>query len=155
MTVDVSGRETTVEGPSPSWWERLLAAAPHALTLFSLIGTLGAVIIWLAARHRVPYVERHARRAVFLQIAAHVVVVLALLALVVIASLSAGSSFNAESARSSGTLGGFIGSLAGAVFVLMGAAIFFVVSAIVGAIRALGGHAPGHIAIRVPSRAAR
>jgi len=82
---------------APSAFERLLAAVAHVLLLFSLLGTLGAMLIWLLFRRRSPYVARQARQAVLWQILSNVMLGIMALLVVVIVVVSFGSAITTPS----------------------------------------------------------
>lgn len=88
-----SGAVAVMAGDSsrPSAFERLLAAVAHVLLLFSLLGTLGATLIWLFFRRRSPYVARQARQAVLWQLLSNVILGIMALIVVVIVVVSFGS----------------------------------------------------------------
>jgi uncharacterized Tic20 family protein len=123
----------------PTVVERLLAAAAHLLGLFSILGMALAACIWLTQRRRSPYVATQARRAVWWQIVAHIVLAVLIVALLVIALTAFGGAL-----ATSGDLGqllgaGFIGALAGIYLVPILAASGFALMCVVGGIAALRG----------------
>jgi uncharacterized Tic20 family protein len=135
------------EGRSgPKLAERLLAATAHLLGLFSILGIALAACIWLTQRRRSQYVATQARRAVWWQVIAHLVLLALIIVLVVIAVVTFGGALG-----TTGDLGqllgaGFISALAGLYLVPVVVAAGFAVMAIVGAIEALRGknyHYPG------------
>lgn len=144
---DYQASRPAAEGrKTPTWPERILAATAHLLGLFSILGIALAACIWLTQRRRSPYVATQARRAVWWQVMAHVVLLVLIVVLVIIAAVTFGAALG-----TSGDLGqalgtGFIGALAGIYLIPVVVATGFVVVAIVGAIEALRGknyHYPG------------
>lgn len=94
-----AGAVVTSDAPPPSAFERLVAAVAHVLLLFSLLGTLGATLIWLLFRGRSPYVARQARQAVLWQILSNVMLGIMALIVVVIVVVSFGTAITAPPGR--------------------------------------------------------
>jgi len=131
---------------TPSWPERLLAAAAHLLGLFSILGIALATCIWLTQRRRSHYVGTQARRAVMWQIVAHLVLLELIVILVIVAVVTFGGALGTNGDLGQALGAGFIGALAGIYLIPVLVALGFAVVAIVGAIEALRGknyHYPG------------
>ena len=138
---------STPEGKTtPTWPERLLAAAAHLLGLFSILGIALAACIWLTQRRRSHYVATQARRAVLWQVTAHLVLLALIVVLVIIAVVTFGGALGTSGDLGQALGAGFIGALAGIYLIPVLVALGFAVVAIVGAIEALRGknyHYPG------------
>lgn len=130
----------------PKLVERLLAATAHLLGLFSILGIALAACIWLTQRKRSPYVATQARRAVWWQIIAHVVLLALIAVLLVVVVATFGGALGTSGDLGSVLGASFISALAGLYLIPIVVAAVFVVAAIVGAIEALRGknyHYPG------------
>jgi uncharacterized Tic20 family protein len=116
----------------------VVAAAAHVLMLASLPGLAVALLIWLTQRRRSAYVAAQAKDAVLWQVLSNAVFLVLLAALLVIAVVSLGGAVS-DTRQAGGAVTHLVGSLLGIYIVLVLAALFFVVSALVGAICALLG----------------
>jgi uncharacterized Tic20 family protein len=106
--------------------------------LASLPGLAVALLIWLTQRRRSAYVAAQAKDAVLWQVLSNAVFLVLLAALLVIAVVSLGGAVS-DTRQASGAVTHLVGSLLGIYIVLVLAALFFVVVALVGAICALLG----------------
>src|SRR5262249_53066879 len=108
-----TSRRAAAGKATPTWPERLLAATAHLLGLFSILGIALAACIWLTQRRRSPYVATQARRAVWWQVIAHLVLLVLIVLLVIVALVTFGAALgtNGDVGQALGT--GFVGALAG------------------------------------------
>lgn len=122
----------------PAWWERILAAIAHLLTIFSIPGMLVATAIWLTQRRRSRYVAVQARQAVLWQTVGHVIILLSMALLLLTAILAVAGS---DAKGLQGEIAGdsMVGSVIGLFLIPIGATVFFFSSSIVGAIASLLG----------------
>jgi uncharacterized Tic20 family protein len=122
----------------PRLWERVLAAVTHLLMLASVPGLVVATGIWLSQRRRSAYVATQARDAVLWQVLSNVVFVVLLAVLLVVAVVSLGGAVS-DTRQTSGAISHLVGSLLGIYVLLVLAAVFFGLSAVMGALFALFG----------------
>lgn len=129
-----------VAHPAPRVSERLLAAAAHLMVMLTFPGSLLASAIW-ALNRRSPFVAFHARQAVLWQALTHVVFVLLLGIGFLLVFFSLGGALNGitDGTNKSGGIGLLISSFFGIFVLIIAAALFFTVSAIIGALFALFG----------------
>jgi uncharacterized Tic20 family protein len=106
--------------------------------LASLPGLALALIIWLTQRRRSAYVATQAKDAVLWQLLSNAIFILLLGVLLVIATVSLGGAVS-NTHQSGGAVTELVGSLLGIYVVLVVAALFFGLSAILGALFALLG----------------
>lgn len=118
--------------------ERILAAIAHFVTIFSVLGMLLAMAIWLTQRRRSRYVAMQARQAVLWQTVGHIIVFLATALLLLTAILAVGGS---EARGVPGQIAGssMVGSVIGLFLIPIGATLFFFGSSLIGAIASLMG----------------
>lgn len=123
-------------------YARTVAALAHALILLSLPGLVLVALIWLLHRHRVPFVERHARQAMRWQAGINVISLLAAVVLLVL--LFAGFGAGMGKPSTGDTIGGSLAivALLGLLLVFVGWIVLALVSAVVGASMALLGREP-------------
>jgi uncharacterized Tic20 family protein len=124
---------------APRVWERVLAAVAHLLMLASVPGLAVAIVIWLTQRRRSAYVAAQAKDAVFWQLLSNIVFVVLLAVLLAVAVGSLGGAVS-DTRQASGAITHLVGSLLGIYVLLVVAALFFALSAVVGALFALFGY---------------
>lgn len=124
---------------SPRLLERMLAAVSHLLMLLSIPGLVVAALIWVTQRRHSPYVAAHARAAVVWQVVSNAVFMLLLGVLLLIAVTSLGGAVTSQGTSGEGAVTRLVGSLLGLYVVLVAAALFFGISALLGALFALFG----------------
>lgn len=123
-------------------YERGVAALVHLLILLSLPGLVLVALIWLLHRHRVPFVEHHARQAIRWQVRINVGALLT--GVVLLVALFAGFGAGLGKPSTGDSLAGSLAILAflGLLLVFAAWIVLALVSAAVGVTTALLGREP-------------